>query len=520
MGAFSTVSAVHMRHSYDFRRPGDLPLRVKGLALVIVPLLVLAVTVVASVRVTQEQDQFQGSVHAAVDTSDLAGQTLITLLSAETGVRGYVATGDRIFLQPWTTAHRRLPAQLARLTSDSLVDTRQRAELTSLSRAEMSELQGLVQSDRSGSAGRAALDGALLSGKAKMDRLRTVVAGVQAGVQRVLAQRRSKVSSLRSTGLVIAIIGLGVGLLGVLAMFLFIRRVAHRVDLARVNAQRLGIGEALVDAAPGGDELGRLSAELSQASSLLSSRSADLINAHRAALAAARNKDRFLSELGHEMRTPLTAIAGFGQLLEASDDLTGDDAESASHIVHAANHLIALTNDIGADPGQDPTLLLSETPARIDDVAREVRGLMAAIAADKHITLRVEVDPAFVVIADPKRLSQVLINLVSNAIKYNRVGGEVRIHARAGAARTIRVSVTDSGIGIRAELQPRVFVPFERLDQADGPVDGRGIGLALSRTYIEAMGGSIGLESEEGRGTTFWIELPRAEDAHPAALEA
>ena len=515
MGALSAFSAVNM-HSYDFRRPGDLPLRVKGLALVIVPVLVLAVSVAASVRITQDQDQFQGSVHSAVLVSDVAGQTLISLLSAETGVRGYVASGDPAFLQPWTAATRQLPAQLRRLTADPLVSVAERRQLTRLSRAEISDLITLVRDYRAGVRD-GGLGSGLLAGKAKMDQLRTLVAGVQSDVQRVLQQRRNHVTSLRATGLVIAIVGLSVGLLGVLALFLFIRHIARRVDLARVNAQRLGIGESLVMVPAGGDELGRLSAELSQASSLLASRSTDLVDAHGSALTAARNKDRFLSELGHEMRTPLTAIAGFGQLLESSGDLTGDDAESASHIVHAANHLIALTNDIGATPGRDETLQLDRTPTAVLSVGREVQALMASIAADKQVSLRLDVDPGLVVVADPQRLSQVLINLVSNAIKYNRVGGEVSLGARPGPARTVRVSVTDTGIGIRREAQARVFAPYERLEHAEGPIEGRGIGLALSRAYVEAMGGSIGLESEAGQGSTFWVELPRSDGKQAAA---
>ena len=500
-----------MSPSQLLRRPADLPLRVKGLALVVVPLLVLAVAVVASVRVTQSQDQFQGSVRAAIATSDLAGQTLISLLGAETGVRGYVATDDPTFLAPWTVARRRLPTQLRGLTANPLLSASQRRDLGAVATAEMRQL-GTLASGRPGGIRDGALRRALLTGKAEMDHLRTVVGDIQADVQRVLLRRRNHVSSLRATGLVIAEVGLGVGLLGVLAMFAFIRRIAQRVDAARVNAQRLGIGEALVPVPASGDELGRLSAQLTTASGLLASRSSDLISAHGAALAASRAKDRFLSELGHEMRTPLTAIVGFGQLLESSGDLTEEDAESASHIVHAANHLIALTDDIGVDPSHDQLLTVSRTPTRVTEVAAEVRGLMAGMAGERHVTLSVDIDPGTVVSADPQRLSQVLINLVSNAIKYNRFGGEVRVTAGPGVGGAIRISVTDTGMGIRADMQARVFAPFERLDHAGGPIEGRGIGLALSRTYVEAMGGAIGLESAEGRGATFWVELPETVD--------
>ena len=494
------------------RRPADLPLRFKGLAIIALPLLVLVVSVALSVRVTDQENAYQASTRTALSTSTDVGQTLVSLLNAETGVRGYVATGDPSFLQPWQWAQAKLGLQLRSLASSPAVTAAQRRALARPAATEMALLRSLMRAPRgAGTLVSLRLRRLLVKGKAVMDQLRRTVSVVQGGVQRFLSQRREKVRGLRSTALAIAVAGLSVGLIGVLILYLFMSRIVQRVEAARVNAHRLGIGESLIEVPVSGDEIGRLSAELTHASGLLASRGADLVRAHRAALSTAREKDRFLSELAHEMRTPLTAIAGFGQLLDASDALTSEDAESATLIVRAANHLITLTDEIDASAEGEETLALNREPTRVIDVGEEVCALMGSIAAEKHVSLRLEVDPAVMVWADPQRLSQVLINLVSNAVKYNRVGGEVRIGARPGVTDRVRVFVSDTGIGIRAEVQPRVFAPHDRLDAEAGPVPGTGIGLALSRTYVEAMGGSIGLDSTEGQGSTFWVELPGSE---------
>jgi signal transduction histidine kinase len=489
----------------------DLPLRTKGFAVLALPLILLALAVVASVDVADAQSSYQDTSRAILRSSDEVGQTLVLLLDAETGVRGYVATADPSFLAPWQAATRALSGQLGTLDGSSELTDVDRRQLRDAATAEMSGLQALVTAERAAPSSRSQLAAGLRAGKGRMDQLRVIVAGIQDRVQRQLAARRSHVDQLRSEALVIAVAGLVIGLAGVLAMFLFIRRVAERVDEARANAYRLGIGERLTATPTAGDEIGRLSAELQQASELLSTRSAELVQAHQAALAAATDKDRFLSQLGHELRTPLTALVGFGQLLETSDKLDSDDADNVSQIIHATNHLMALTEEVkGAGPDETP-LPLALAPVALRELGVEVCALMGPIAAERQITLGLDVPADASVAANRQRLSQVLINLVSNAIKYNRHGGDVRIHCLRLASGRLRLQVSDTGVGIRAELQPRVFAPYERLEAVAGDVEGTGLGLALSRAYVEAMGGAIGVDSIEGHGSTFWVDLSVAE---------
>ncbi|HEY5430225.1 MAG TPA: ATP-binding protein [Solirubrobacteraceae bacterium] len=495
----------------------DLPLRTKGFAVLILPLMLLALAVAESVDVADAQSTYQDASRAILRSSDEAGQTLASLLNAETGVRGYVATANPAFLAPWDAATATLRGQLRALDASPHLTAADRRQLQGTATAEMTDLGTLVAAERAAPLSRPRLAAALRIGKTRMDRLRAIIARIQGRVQRELTVRRAHVDQLRSDALAIAVAGLVVGLAGVVAMFLFIRRVAARVDDVRVNAYRLGLGESLTATPVAGDELGRLAAELQQASDLLSTRSVELVEAHKAALATAKDKDQYLSQLGHELRTPLTAIVGFGQLLETSDKLDMEDADSVSQIIHATNHLMALTEEVkGAGPDETPLPLAME-PIELAEIGADVCSLMGPIAAERQISLGLDVPVDTSVLANRQRLSQVLINLVSNAIKYNHPGGDVRIHCLQLATGRLRLQVTDTGAGIRAELQPRVFAPYERLEAVSSEVEGTGLGLALSRAYVEAMGGAIGVQSTEGSGSTFWVDLSAVEAVVAAA---
>jgi signal transduction histidine kinase len=500
-----------MRALLKVNRWADLPLRTKGAAILALPLVLLAAAAVASVIVTDQQTSYQDAGRATLGASDDAGQILASLLDAETGVRGYVATADPVFLAPWNMAASALGPQLHALAQIRGSEAR---TLDATAQAEMAQLRSLVTAERTTPLTRPRLNAALLTSKARMDRLRAIVGAIQSRLQSQLAGRRSRLDARRSDALAIAVAGLVIGLLGVVIMFLFIRRVARRVDEVRDNAHRLGIGESL--AAPTStahDEIGRLAAELRQASELLASRSTDLVAADRSALAASRGKDRFLSHLGHELRTPLTAIVGFGQLLSTSDHLHPEDADNIAQIVGATNHLMAIIDQVDGSAPTEATLSLTLAPTELADIGGQVCALMGPIAAERRVLMALEVPSDTIVMANRQRLTQVMINLVSNAIKYNRPGGHVRIHCLRMASGRLRVQVTDTGLGIRGELLPRVFAPFERLDAADGDVEGSGIGLALSRTYVEAMGGAVGVDSVEGQGATFWVDLALAHAA-------
>jgi PAS domain S-box-containing protein len=220
-----------------------------------------------------------------------------------------------------------------------------------------------------------------------------------------------------------------------------------------------------------------------------------------------RAKNEFLSRMSHELRTPLNSILGFAQLLEL-DELTAGQYESLRHISRAGGHLLELINEIldmaRIDAGK---LDLTLEPVSLDEVVREVATLMQPQAEQFDVAVDVGSIRVPHVLADRQRLRQSITNLVSNAIKYNRRGGLVRIHGDSTSGGRVRLTVADSGPGIPADKQGSVFAPFERLGAEQTKVEGTGVGLTLAKRVIEAMGGAIGFDSRVGVGSTFWIEL-------------
>jgi PAS domain S-box-containing protein len=230
-------------------------------------------------------------------------------------------------------------------------------------------------------------------------------------------------------------------------------------------------------------------------------------------------KSEFLSRMSHELRTPLHAILGFGELL-GRDGLRPDQRDKLVQILRGGRHLLDLINEVldlsRIERGQ---LGISLEPVHAGDLAAETLALVEPLAAARSVTLPALAGALDVhVRADRQRLKQVLLNLLSNAVKYNREGGEVRVaHTRTDSG-TVRITVTDTGIGIRAQDLSRMFDPFERLGAEATDVEGTGLGLALCKRLLEVMGGEIGVESAVGEGTTLWLELPLA--AAPQARRA
>ncbi len=245
--------------------------------------------------------------------------------------------------------------------------------------------------------------------------------------------------------------------------------------------------------------------------------------------AANRAKTEFLSSMSHELRTPMNAILGFGQLLlsEPTAPLGANQRAFVEQILKAGRHLLELINEIldlaRIEAGK---MVLSVEPVSVADVVSECLPLIQHMAGEKNV--RIEPLPANLalqVTADYMRLKQVLLNLLTNAVKYNRNGGRVSIGVSTGAPGRARISVFDTGHGIPEALQKDLFQPFQRLGSNTLDVEGTGIGLALTRNLVTAMNGEIGFKSVLGTGTTFWIDLPlaaalSADAATPGKLKA
>ncbi len=228
--------------------------------------------------------------------------------------------------------------------------------------------------------------------------------------------------------------------------------------------------------------------------------------------AASRAKTVFLSNMSHELRTPLNAVIGFAQLLEAGQagPLTDKQREYVEYIHHGGTHLLKLVNEVlDLSTIEAGRLKVSIEPTAVHETLESVKRSMMPIADKAGVTLTVRPsDGTATVRADRLRLHQCLINLASNAIKYNRRGGSVTLDARPASGDRILFMVTDTGPGISTEHQKDLFQPFQRLGAEHTSIEGTGLGLALTRRLVEAMKGTIGFTSEPGQGSRFWIELP------------
>ena len=235
-------------------------------------------------------------------------------------------------------------------------------------------------------------------------------------------------------------------------------------------------------------------------------------------------KSAFLSSMSHELRTPLNAILGFAQIL-SSDRLPSTLAqkkEFAGHILKSGRHLLTLINEIlDLAKVESGTVSLSLEPVALDAILQECRDMIAPLASQRGIGMTFPDACPLNVLADRTRLKQILLNLLSNALKYNREHGAVSIDCAPQPGGRARISVRDTGVGLDAEQVALLFQPFNRLGQEGGTEEGSGIGLVVTKRLVELMDGHIGVSSEAGVGSTFWIELRLADrlpDPAPPAL--
>ncbi|HEY4670449.1 MAG TPA: ATP-binding protein, partial [Gemmatimonadaceae bacterium] len=237
----------------------------------------------------------------------------------------------------------------------------------------------------------------------------------------------------------------------------------------------------------------------------------ELETAKSAAEKANLAKSDFLSSMSHELRSPLNAILGFAQLMEsAAPEPSESQKESIAQILRAGWHLLDLINQVlDLAVIESGKVSMSLEPVSVAEVMSECQAMMEPEAQQRGVTMTFpRVHDGTFVSADRTRLKQIVINLISNAIKYNKQQGNVVVDCVTSNAERTRISVSDTGAGLSPEKLAQLFQPFNRLGQEAGGVAGTGIGLVVTKQLAELMEGALGVESVAGKGSVFWCDLP------------
>jgi len=237
---------------------------------------------------------------------------------------------------------------------------------------------------------------------------------------------------------------------------------------------------------------------------------------------ANRLKDTFLANMSHELRTPLNAIIGFSQVIGMMEDQGKVDEQVggyAADITNAGSHLLAIIEDIfslaqmEAEAGE-----MKFAPIHVGELFDDVRSLVGAKARDskRKVVFECSGHASEIFVANKDKMTKVLVNLVSNALKFSPASAPIRVIASIGPCRRLMMSVVDKGPGIPEHMHEKIFERFERLEATKHAMEGVGVGLAIARDLVSSMGGEIGVSSVEGEGSTFWLAFERAEKAKRA----
>jgi signal transduction histidine kinase/DNA-binding response OmpR family regulator len=456
-----------------------------GLAVAGLILLLVAGLLYRSVRGFIEAGQWVSHTHEVLAELE---STLSSVADAQTATHSYIITGQEGFLEPYQAAVPAVPAHVGRLkslTADNPDQQRRVAMLRNAVAETLDSLQEEIDSRKQKGFEAARQRVATGIGIKQMDAVRVIVFEMKQNEENLL--RRRNLDSQSSTSKIAVVFScvlfLEFLLLG-LVYYLLLRDITERKRMEEATL--------------------RLNAELAAANRQLEDRNREVER-------ATRLKSKFLASMSHELRTPLNAIVGFSDLLaeQTAGGLNDKQKRFVNHIKQGSSHLLQLINDIldlsKIEAGQ---LELHCEDFYVAEILPEVLSTIRPLAMEKNIRVEQELETNCPVFADRVRFKQILYNLVSNAVKFTPKGGRIDIGCLQIES-FVCISVTDTGIGIRAEDQGVVFEEFRQVEGTTGtPSEGTGLGLAITKRLVEQQGGKISLESETGKGSRFTFTLP------------
>jgi signal transduction histidine kinase len=479
-----------------------------ALAVIVAAVFVVMIRAVATVDESRTREAHSKDVTAAT----VGVEKLV--LDLETGLRGLVLSGNMRFLQPWTRAQEELPRkldELERLVSNNPAQrARARALRNDINAYIYDYCIRLVEIARENPAA-ARTTVATNEGKRRTDEIRRQFAGLLMTENARAAASAESANTQSDRAVVLGISGLiGCALLISLFGLYLARSTAEPVRSVANAASRVAAGDLSVrlpEHGPG--EVGELTVAFNRMAAELERNQLELQAQNEQLRDSERRKSELVRIVSHELRTPLASILGFTSLL-LNRDIPAEERRRYLEIIEAEGRRLSslLSDFLDAERLEDGHLPLSRELIDMGRIVSEQARLFEGQSEEHRLDVKVARVP-LPVNGDPDRLAQVVGNLLSNAIKYSPEGGAVEVVAEQDNG-YVKVSVRDEGVGISDDLHDRVFAKFFRGDAAESGIPGTGLGLTIARSVVEAHGGRMSFESDEGEGSVFWLELPVA----------
>jgi signal transduction histidine kinase len=492
----------------------DLGIGTKGLIVIAIPVLQLALTTLVYFQFERVSEDGQAQSERVSENRQLAAQMYPLAVEAESAVRGYLLSGDRAQLDRSARARAAITRALASL--DSHVDDRDMRgllpPLRRLTMARLAELDAVLASNTTSGLTSPEMIVHLQRGAAVMDQLRAQADAIVRRNADVLAARRARERQLRTNTNVVVLVGAAGGVLfGILGALVFTQSITRRLSFATSNVLRLANNEPLVPAAAAADEIGVLKAATLRAGELLRQHEEALKQRVEQIEVVSRDLEAFSYSVSHDLRAPLRHVTGFASMLQksAGPALSAEQRRYIQVIVDGAARMGLLIDDLLAFSRTSRTEMRRE-PVEMTALVRDVQAHLADDTNGR--TIRWIVHPLPLVTGDAAMLRVVFDNLLSNAVKYTRPReeAEIEIGACPSPNGEAVLYVRDNGVGFDMQYEHKLFGVFQRLHSSDD-FEGTGIGLATVRRIVARHGGRTWAEGRLAEGATFYVALPTTE---------